>query len=245
MSERRGIDTNLWEAMGKVGFDSGASVESQPSPASEDSELYAHLDAGTLEGHPYYTFLQTLEKPGRYTGGELYSIRKEKVGISIALAFPDTYEIGMSHLGFKILYSDLNDREDFRAERVYAPWFDLERELRQRGLPLVTLESWSPLSEFDCVGFSFQYELTYTNVLNMLDLGGVPLRTADRSEEDPLACMREGAMPRKATPPWARVNVQLPAAILRQLDALAKSRLVPRSGILREALLAYIKGLKR
>jgi radical SAM family uncharacterized protein/radical SAM-linked protein len=132
--------------------------------------------------------LPTVEKPARYVGGEWNSVRKslEEVHTRIALCFPDTYEIGMSHLGLKILYSLLNSREGWSAERVYAPWPDMEARLRERGLPLLSLESYTPLSEFDVVGFSLQYELTYTNVLTMLDLGGLPLRTRERALRDPL-----------------------------------------------------------
>ncbi len=132
--------------------------------------------------------LPTVEKPARYTGGEWNSIRKNAKDIQtrIALCFPDTYEIGMSHLGLKILYRLLNDRADWSAERVYAPWPDMESRLRQHDIPLVSLESYTPLSDFDVVGFSLQYELTYTNVLTMLDLGRIPLRTKYRSLDDPL-----------------------------------------------------------
>ena len=174
-------DGNLWDDMGKVGFSSGAGEEEL---AGEDLERLP--DGSTLVDHPWATFLHRLEKPGRYTGGERNSIVKSDAELSIALAFPDVYEIGMSHLGFRILYSHLNGMEGVRAERVYAPWVDLERELRRRELPLVSLESWTPLREFDCIGFSLQYELTFTNVLTMLDLGGVPLRSEDRGEDDPL-----------------------------------------------------------
>ena len=134
------------------------------------------------------SILPTVEKPARYTGGEWNSIRKhsEDVHTRIALCFPDTYEIGMSHLGLKILYGLLNKYEGWAAERVYAPWPDMEARLRERGIPLLSLESYTPLREFDVVGFSLQYELTYTNVLTMLDLGGIPLRTAARSLDDPL-----------------------------------------------------------
>jgi radical SAM family uncharacterized protein/radical SAM-linked protein len=132
--------------------------------------------------------LPTVEKPARYVGGEWNSIRKasEDVHTRIALCFPDTYEIGMSHLGLKILYGLLNKREGWAAERVYAPWPDMEARLRERGMPRLSLESYTPLSEFDVVGFSLQYELTYTNVLTMLDLGGIPLRTSERGLDDPL-----------------------------------------------------------
>jgi radical SAM family uncharacterized protein/radical SAM-linked protein len=138
--------------------------------------------------HPYAEFLHRLEKPARYTGGEVGSVRKDwdAALARVCLAFPDVYDIGMSHLGFKILYDVLNRDERTLAERAYTPWVDLEAELRARELPLVSLDSHRPLSSFDVVGFSLQYELTYTNVLTMLDLGGIPLRSADRSEDDPL-----------------------------------------------------------
>jgi radical SAM family uncharacterized protein/radical SAM-linked protein len=134
------------------------------------------------------SILPTVEKPARYVGGEWNSFRKpdEQVTTRIALCFPDTYEIGMSHLGLKILYSLLNKREGWAAERVYAAWPDMEARLRERDLPLLSLESYTPLHEFDIVGFSLQYELTYTNVLTMLDLGRIPLRTAERTLDDPL-----------------------------------------------------------
>lgn len=132
--------------------------------------------------------LGKVEKPARYTGGEWNSVRKDPLSVDVrfALAFPDVYEVGASHLGSHILYSILNAREDTACERVYAPWFDMEELLRRKGWPLYTLESYTPLSSFDIVGFSLQYELTYTNVLAMLDLGGIPLRSADRRASDPL-----------------------------------------------------------
>src|SRR5262252_2531773 len=125
--------------------------------------------------------LPLVEKPARYVGGEWNAIRKSpsEIEIRIALCFPDTYEIGMSHLGLKILYGLLNQRRDWAAERVYAPWPDMERELRAFDVPLLSLESYTPLGEFVIVGFSLQYELTYTNVLTMLDLGRIPLRTSE------------------------------------------------------------------
>lgn len=123
-----------------------------------------------------------VEKPGRYTGGEWNSIRKDpgSVRLSVALAFPDVYEIGMSYLGQKILYDRLNAEPAVRAERVFAPWPDMEEALRTAGLPLFSLENRTPLSAFDVVGFSLLYELNYSNVLTMLDLGGIPLRAVDR-----------------------------------------------------------------
>jgi len=127
-------------------------------------------------------------RPSRYLGNEVNSFRKDLSGIeiSIALAFPDVYEIGMSHLGLKIIYNILNSQEWIAAERVFSPWVDLEYELRNRGIPLTTLESERPLSSFDIVGFSLQHELSYTNVLNMLDLSGIPLLAEDRSDKEAL-----------------------------------------------------------
>lgn len=132
--------------------------------------------------------LPRVEKPGRYVGGEWNEIRKNpaRVRTKVALAFPDVYEIGMSYLGQKILYALLNRKKDLLAERVFAPWPDFERELRAAGIPLGTLENGIPLREFDIVGFSLLYELNYSNVLTILDLGGIPLTSAERRDADPL-----------------------------------------------------------
>ena len=132
--------------------------------------------------------LPLVQKPGRYTGGELNSVMKDKkkVDLRYAFCFPDSYEIGMSHLGIKILYSAANARDDVWCERVFAPWHDMEKEMRERNLPLFALESGDPLSEFDLIGFTLQYELSYTNVLNMLDLAGLPVRAKDRESLTPI-----------------------------------------------------------
>ena len=132
--------------------------------------------------------LARVEKPGRYVGGEWNEIRKDtaRARTKVALAFPDVYEIGMSYLGQKILYALLNKDHAVMAERVFAPWPDFERELRAAGLPLASLENSLPLREFDIVGFSLLYELNYSNVLTILDLGGVPLTSAERGEDAPL-----------------------------------------------------------
>ena len=132
--------------------------------------------------------LSMVQKPGRYTGGELNSVIKnpEDVDIRFAFCFPDTYEIGMSHLGMKILYSLLNKREDTWCERVFAPWVDMEELMRKNDVPLFALESSDEIKDFDVIGFTLQYELCYTNVLNMLDLAGVPVRSADRKSLTPL-----------------------------------------------------------
>src|SRR5271155_3356537 len=141
-----------------------------------------------MSTHPYTPFVAKVQKPARYLGGEYGAVTKpwDSVEARICLAFPDLYDIGMSHLGFKILYKILNDDPRTLAERCYAPWVDMEAELRKRSVPLVSLESSRTLREFDVVGFSLQFELTYTNILTMLDLGGIPLRSCDRSDDDPL-----------------------------------------------------------
>jgi len=132
--------------------------------------------------------LLNVEKPSRYIGAEVNAVRKDRTAckLSFALAFPDTYEVGMSHLGLQILYAVLNDIPAVVAERCYAPWPDMEAHLRRGNIPLASLESHTALHRFDLVGFSLQYELSYTNVLNMLDLGGIPTRSADRKEGDPI-----------------------------------------------------------
>ena len=132
--------------------------------------------------------LLTVQKPGRYSGGEVNSVIKDKnkVDVRFAFCFPDTYEIGMSHLGMKILYSQFNARDDIWCERVFAPWVDFEQVLRENNIPLFALESRDSIKDFDIIGFTLQYELSYTNVLNMLSLAGVPLRSADRKSLAPL-----------------------------------------------------------
>lgn len=132
--------------------------------------------------------LHNVHRPARYTGNEWNSIRKdwETVSVKVALAYPDTYEIGMSNLGLLILYHILNQRPDTLAERVFAPWVDMAAELEKAGLPLFTLETGRPLADFDMIGFSLGYELTYTNVLSMLALAGIPLLSAERRGSWPL-----------------------------------------------------------
>lgn len=132
--------------------------------------------------------LLTVQKPGRYSGGEINEVikDKEKVDVRFAFCFPDTYEIGMSHLGMKILYSLFNEREDIWCERVFAPWIDFEQVMRDNGIPLYALESRDSIRDFDFVGFTLQYELSYTNILSMLDLGGIPLKACDRDDSYPI-----------------------------------------------------------
>jgi radical SAM family uncharacterized protein/radical SAM-linked protein len=138
--------------------------------------------------HIYADFIDKVATPARYLGGEYQSVIKDpaRVAARVCLAFPDVYEIGMSHMGTKILYSLLNKRDEIWCERAFTPWTDMEAELRTHGLPLVSLESQTPLAAFDVLGVSLQYELTFTNVLTMLDLGGVALRAAERADDAPL-----------------------------------------------------------
>lgn len=132
--------------------------------------------------------LAKVSKPGRYTGGEYGQIIKDKKKIKMrfAFCFPDSYEIGMSNLGIRILYGVLNSMDDVWCERVYAPWEDMEELMREHNVPLWAHESGDPIRDFDFVGFTLQYEMCYTNVLNMLDLGGIPLESKDRGDSDPI-----------------------------------------------------------
>lgn len=136
--------------------------------------------------------LYAIEKPARYIGGEVNSVDKRaalasgKINIRYCMCFPDVYEIGMSHLGIQILYHMLNTREDIWCERVYSPWVDLDRMMRERDIPLFALESQDPIRDFDFLGITLQYEMCYTNVLQLLDLSGITLQASDRSESDPI-----------------------------------------------------------
>lgn len=132
--------------------------------------------------------LLNIEKPARYIGGEINSVMKdkEKVDIRFAMCFPDVYEIGMSHLGIQILYDMFNRREYTWCERVYSPWLDLDKVLRDRNIPLFALESQDPVRDFDFLGITIQFEMCYTNILQILDLSQIPLHAADRTEEDPI-----------------------------------------------------------
>lgn len=156
-------------------------------------------------------FLLGVQKPGRYTGGELNSIVKDKSKIDIryAFCFPDTYEIGMSHLGMKILYSLVNAREDAWCERVFAPDVDMEQVMRDNGIPLYALESGEAIKDFDLIGFTMQYELSYTNVLNMLDLAGLPVRSRDRKDLTPIV-IAGGACVCNAEPMAEFFDITLP-----------------------------------
>jgi len=132
--------------------------------------------------------LLRIEKPARYIGGEVNMVKKDlsAVDIRFAMCFPDVYEIGMSHLGMQILYDMFNRREDIYCERIFSPWTDLDKIMREKKIPLFALESQDPIKEFDFIGITLQYEMCYTNILQVLDLGQIPLHWEDRSEEDPI-----------------------------------------------------------
>jgi len=134
------------------------------------------------------SILLAVKQPGQYVGGERHSVARDHdaVELTVALVYPDTYTVGMSHLGLQILYSMFNGRSDTAAERAYAPWPDMEKELRTAGIPLRSLETHTPLREFDVLGFTLQHEMTYTNILTVLDLGGVPVLASDRGDRDPV-----------------------------------------------------------
>ena len=126
--------------------------------------------------------LPTVQKPARYTGGEYNEIHKDlkDVRVRVAFCFPDTYEIGMSNLGMRILYGVMNEMEGVWCERVFAPWGDMEEAMRRHDLPLWALESQSPVKDFDMIAFTIGYEMSYTNILNMMNLAGIPLHAKQR-----------------------------------------------------------------
>lgn len=132
--------------------------------------------------------LYTIEKPSRYIGDEVNSVKKDtkKDLIRYGFGFPDVYEVGMSHLGSHIIYGLLNEIEDVYCERIYAPWIDLEQKMREQNIPLFTIETRTDVKKMDILNFTLQYELSYTNILNMMDLANIPFRSKDRSEEDPI-----------------------------------------------------------
>jgi radical SAM family uncharacterized protein len=201
--------------------------------------------------HIYADFIDRVAKPMRYLGGEYQAVVKDGPGFEavearVCLAFPDVYDIGMSHLGTKIIYSLLNKDPRIACERAFAPWTDMETELRARDLPLVSLETQRALREFDVLGISLQYELTFTNVLTLLDLGGIPLRAADRTGEheaatlvlvggptashpEPMAAFIDAAFVGEAEQllpsvvlAWAAMRREITAGTRTRLDALAE-----------------------
>ena len=131
--------------------------------------------------------LLSIEKPARYTGNEINMVKKDprSVQVRFCMCFPDVYEIGMSHLGIQILYDMFNKWEDTYCERVYSPWPDLDQIMRERNIPLFALESQEPLRDFDFLGITLQYEMCYTNILQILELSGIPLYAKERTAEDP------------------------------------------------------------
>ena len=132
--------------------------------------------------------LLKVQKPGRYVGGEMNITVKDwdTIKTKVALVFPDIYDIGVSNVGLKILYDQVNQRDDALAERAYAPWVDMEAQMRENGIPLYSLESKQPLACFDIIGFSLPYETLYTSTLNVLDLAGIPVKSAERDDSHPI-----------------------------------------------------------
>ena len=190
--------------------------------------------------------LPTVEKPGRYVGLERNVVRKDlsRAAVTVALAFPDTYEIGMSHTGLKILYEIVNRRGDFACERTYAPWVDLEERMRAARIPLFTVESCAPVADFDVVGFSLQSELNYSNVPNMLDLAGIPVWQSDRGDADPIVL---GGGPCTANPEPvadffdAFLIGDAEEALPRFLDVLGEAR---SAGLPRREVLVRLAGVE-
>src|SRR5688572_18997737 len=222
-------------------LDAGAAEPSTAEQGDERGPRWA-------SDHPYAAFLAAVSKPARYIGGEHGQRRKDwdSVQCKVCLAFPDLYDIGMSHLGYRILYKLLNDDAALLAERCYTPWRDMQSELRKNGELLRSLENARPLCEFDVVGFSLQFELTYTNVLSMLQLGGIPLRSMHRGDQDPLI-IAGGPVATHAEPlaPFIDAFVigdaeELAGEIAHTWAAVRRERLPRQEGLLR---LAQLQGV--
>src|ERR1700747_3360131 len=142
--------------------------------------------AASLMDQRIESLLETVQKPSRYIGGEANQVRKPQATSLVALCYPDAYEIGISNQALQILYTQVNRRGSFAAERVYCPWPDMAAAMRADGIPLFTLETWRPVREADVLGITLQAELTYSNVLEVLDLAGIPIRAAERGPSDPI-----------------------------------------------------------
>jgi radical SAM family uncharacterized protein len=219
----------------------------EPYPAIIYLMDIMEIDADTIQS-ALDRILPRVQKPGRYTGGELNSIQKdwESVQVRLALAFPEIYDLGMSNLGLMILYDLVNQRPDMLAERVFSPWVDMEREMRLSCIPLFALESKRPVASFDVLGISLPYEQLYTNVLNMLDLSGIPLLAAER-DDDPLVIAGGHAMfnPEPMAPYFDAVVIGDGEEVLVELlGAVARAKAmapVSRSLVLRR--LAAIPGV--
>jgi len=190
----------------------------------------------------YDEILRRVEKPGRYSGGEWNSIIKnpDEVDIRYGFCFPDVYEVGMSHLGSRILYHLLNDQKDIYCERVFAPWPDMEKELRKEGIPLFSQESRDSIRDFDFLGFTLQYELSYSNILNMLDMAGIPIKSEDRGEGMPFI-MAGGPCAYNPEPLWKFVDMFLMGEGEElMLDVMEAYRKWKKSGADREAFLEAV-----
>lgn len=186
-----------------------------------------------------------VERPARYTGGELNAVVKnpDAVDIRFAFAFPDAYEIAMSHLGTRILYHVLNSREDTWCERVFAPWADMEKELREAHIPLYGLESGDPINGFDIIGFTLQYEMCYTNVLNMLDLAGLPVKSSERDNSHPLV-IAGGPCAFNPEPLWEFIDCFVLGDGEEAIgDVVEAVKLAKKDGIARQELLLRLAAI--
>jgi radical SAM superfamily enzyme YgiQ (UPF0313 family) len=183
----------------------------------------------TLAGRVDSEFLPFVRRPSRYIGGEINQVKKNlaSCSLTVALCFPDIYEIAMSHTGLAIIYELLNSIDNIAAERAFAPWTDAEKILRQKQIPLFTLESKAALNSFDIIGFSLTNELCYTNVLNMLSLAGLNLRSRDRTDTDPLV-IAGGGMANCCEPLSDFIDLFLigegEEAVLRLADLIIKQK---------------------
>lgn len=190
--------------------------------------------------------LPMVESPGRYIGNEVNSVLKDitEDTVRYAFAFPDIYEVGMSHLGTKILYHLLNDQVDVFCERVFAPWVDMEKQMRENNIPLYALETKDQIDHFDFIGFTLQYEMSYTNILNMLDLARIPLYSKDRNEDHPLV-MVGGPCAFNSEPLADFVDIVVigegEEVILEILDVYKENRTLLKIDILKK--LVNIKGV--
>lgn len=214
--------------------------------AASSSTLARSAENGPVAPGVIARLLSRVQKPARYSGGELGSVHKPDVALRLALCFPDVYEVAESHLGLKILYHVVNERPELAAERVYAVWPDLEALLRAERVPLWSLETQRPLSSFDVVGFTLQYELSYATILGMLDLGGVPRWAVQRSEHEPIV-IGGGAGAYNAEPvaPFfdALVLGDGEEVLLELLDAMVQGRADSESRAAVLARLANIEGV--
>ena len=199
---------------------------------------------GTIDTHALRRILCSVEKPGRYAGGEMNAVCKTSAAVRMAISYPDLYEVGMSNHGIRILYDRVNRVEEYACERVFAAAPDFEAALRREGIPLFTLESRLPLRELDLVGFNLAHELVYTNVLQILDLGGVPLLRGERGDDMPIV-VAGGAAASNPGPMEDFIDAFFlgdgEEGIVEKLDVIAAGR---RQGLSRSAIIEALAGVQ-